>query len=368
MTPAMISRRLFMLAGVALPFAATAVAQQATTGDHGIGGSGLAVTGGEGDEDHGIGGTGIVGTIQGFGSIIVNGVHIPFGVTTPVYIDGKRVSANAMHVGHVVRVLLSGRRAKTISIVSEVQGRIDRIGKRDMTVLSQTIDTTGVDTKGLRKGGRVAVFGIRKPDGTIVARRIERRLVADGAHLRGVPQKRGRRMAIGGLVLEGANRYLLGKQTIVRFTSNGRHHLVASVEAEAVVPGLRHGVINVETYGSGDKGMIALGVGISTRGDRMQFSSDGHGFVDVSVRDSSRMGSFGNGGGPGRVGPPGPGGAPQDRSSFARDRSDPGRKPRGGPGGPPGGDGPPGGTPGGPPGGGPGGPGGPAGPSGSGPQ
>ena len=38
--------------------------------DYGIGGTGIS------DDDYGIGGTGIIGTISGFGSIIVNGIHI----------------------------------------------------------------------------------------------------------------------------------------------------------------------------------------------------------------------------------------------------------------------------------------------------
>jgi len=361
MTPALISRRLFLLAGVSLPLvvAARAVAQQAT-GDHGIGGSGLSVTSGGENEDHGIGGTGIVGTIQGFGSIIVNGVHIPFTMATPVFIDGKRVSTNAMHIGHVVRVLLSGERAQHIMIVSEVQGRIDRISRNGMTVLSQDIDTTNIDTASLRRGGRVAVFGIRKPDGTIVARRIERRLVSDGSHVRGVPQRDGARIRIGGLVLETASRHLLGKQTLVRFATNGQRQRVVRIETEAVVPGLRHGFVNVETYGHEERGHVALGLGILAPGDRMQLSADGHGFVDLSVRDSSRMAGPGNGPGPRNGGPPPDGGGPPDRSPFSRGWGEPSRGPRGGP---PGGFGGPGGPPGpaGP-------PGGPAGPSGPGPQ
>ncbi|MGO7273630.1 hypothetical protein ACCS56_37925, partial [Rhizobium ruizarguesonis] len=78
----------FLLAGIALQVLGDkiAAAQPTGTSDHGIGGYGLSFQGGGENEDHGIGGTCIVGTIQGFGSIIVNHIHIPFSATTPIEI------------------------------------------------------------------------------------------------------------------------------------------------------------------------------------------------------------------------------------------------------------------------------------------
>jgi hypothetical protein len=346
MTPSGISRRYFLLGGAALPFlgAVTAGAQSIGSGDHGIGGSGFSIQNSGGDEDHGIGGTGIVGTIQGFGSIIVNDVHIPFGTTTPVSIDGRRVPTSAMKVGHVVRVLLAGTRAQIIAIVSEVQGRIDQIDRTGMTILSQDIDTTELknhEMKGLRRGARVAVFGIRKPDGTIIARRIERRMASDGAHVRGVPRKTAAGIQIGGLMLGRETRHLVGKQTLVRIKAEGGRQIVGRVEAEAVVPGLRHGVINVETYGRHGRGSVDLGLGISAPVNRMRLSPDGHGYVDLSIRDSSRMTGATNGRGPDNGGPPPPQGPrrgpPPDRSTFGSSRPGEGQSPsdmapdRGGP-------------------------------------
>ncbi len=354
MTPVTISRRLFLLAGVSLPFAvaASAVAQQAI-GDHGIGGSGLSVANGGEGEDQGIGGTGIVGTIQGFGSIIVNGVHIPFNMSTPVSIDGKRASTNAMQIGHIVRVLLMGGRAQRIMIVSEVQGRIDRMSRNGMAVLSQDIDTSQIDAAGFTTGGHVAVFGIRKPDGTIVARRIERRLASDGSHVRGIPQRDGARIRIGGLALETASRRLLGKQTLVRFAGKGNRQRIIRMEAEAVVPGLRRGIVNVETYGRKERGRVTLGLGILAPGNRMQLSPDGHGFVDISVRDSSRMVAPGTGADRRGGGPPRNGGGTPSGPPSSSGWGDPGSGPRGGPSGgfggpegPPSSPGPRGGTPG----------------------
>ncbi|MBB4234691.1 DUF5666 domain-containing protein [Rhizobium esperanzae] len=355
MSPSTISRRQFLLGGIALQvlMPAMTAAQPTGTGDHGIGGSGLSIGGGEND-DHGIGGTGIVGTIQGFGSIIVNNIHIPFSATTPVEIDGRRVPASAMKIGHVARVLLTGKRAARITIVSEVQGRIDRMDKTGIRILSQTVDTSGLSTKGLRKGKRVAVFGIRKPDGTIIARRIEPRSVSDGAHIRGVPVKSGNRVLIGGLSLGSTHGYLAGKQTLVRLKAVADRLIITRIQTEPVVPGLKRGIVNVETFRPTDRGQAGSGPGSAPSGP-MSPPPDGHGFVDIGVRDSSGMTGFPGGPGPDGLGPRpphGPWDGPRpDHSPFGRGRPDgdfpdPNRQGRpSGPGGrppgpPPGGPGP----------------------------
>ncbi|RUM06089.1 DUF5666 domain-containing protein [Rhizobium chutanense] len=327
MSPSMISRRQFLLGGIALQvlMPKMTAAQPTGTGDHGIGGSGLSIGGGEND-DHGIGGTGIVGTIQGFGSIIVNNIHIPFNATTPVEIDGRRVPASAMKIGHVARVLLTGKRAARITIVSEVQGRIDRMDKTGIRILSQTVDTSGLTTKGLRKGKRVAVFGIRKPDGTIIARRIEPRSVSDGAHIRGVPVKSGNRVLIGGLSLGSTHGYLAGKQTLVRLKAVADRLIITRIQTEPVVPGLKRGIVNVETFRPTDRGQAGSGPAGSVPSGSMPPSPDGHGFVDMGVRDSSRMTGFPGGPGPDGFGshpPHGPGDGPRpDHSPFGRGRPD----------------------------------------------
>ncbi|UTS93856.1 MULTISPECIES: DUF5666 domain-containing protein [Rhizobium] len=336
MSPSTISRRQFLLGGIALQvlMPAMTAAQPTGTSDHGIGGSGLSIAGGE-NEDHGIGGTGIVGTIQGFGSIIVNNIHIPFSATTPIDIDGRRAPASAMKVGHVVRVLLAGKRAARIAIISEVQGRIDEMGKTGMTILSQTVDTTGLVTKGLRKGKRVAVFGIRKPDGTIIARRIEHRAVSDGAHVRGVPVRSGNRVLLGGLSLGQAQAHLVGKQTVVRLRTDANRSVIIRIQAEPVVPGLKRGVVNVETFKPAEKGGAGAGPGGSAPYGSMRMSPDGHGFVDVTVRDSSRMTGFADRQGPDGFGPRPPDGPPdgpeRGHPSFGRggpggDYPDPNRR------------------------------------------
>ncbi len=315
MTPPVLSRRQLLLGTVALHLFSRVPAgagQKAASGDdQGIGGSGLSVSGGE-QEDHGIGGTGIVGTIQGFGSIIVNDVHIPFTESTPVRINGKRVATKEMKIGHVARVLTVGGVAQRIEITSEVLGPIALISKSRLSILQQTIDTRTLDTSRLKVGDQVAVFGIRAEDGTIVARRIERRAATSKAHVRGVPGQRGTSAFIGDLPLGPQYRYFVGRQTLVTFKTVRNQPVISRVVSESLVPGLDEGVANVETYGSNKNGSLKLGIGMFGPGAQVRFGPDGRTFATVSVR-SDRMTSIRNGGRPphdarfngGRM-PPGP--------------------------------------------------------------
>lgn len=376
MTPPVLSRRQLLLGSVALQLFGALPAEArgksggsaSGNGDHGIGGSGLSVHGSE-NEDHGIGGTGIVGTIQGFGSIIVNGVHIPFTRKTPVTIDGKRVWTQAMQIGHVVRVLLDGNRAKRIAITSEVLGRIDRIGALSLSIRHQRIATHGLDTRSLKVGDVVAVFGIRKPDGKIIARRIEPRPAGTSEHVRGVVMPRGMGVSIGGLSLGPRYLPIAGRLALVRFQSVDGHATIARVSVEPLVPGLKRGIVNVETYGHEGSRSLVLGIGRFPPRGPMRFGPGGHAFADIVVRDGGRRMDFDDGmrpdfgpsGGPGLNGTPG--GPPPDGRPFGDPQfNGAGPGPSGGapPGGPPPG-GPP---PGGPPPGGPRGFGGPGGPSG----
>ncbi|KMO10044.1 hypothetical protein QR78_30955, partial [Methylobacterium indicum] len=56
--------------------------------DQGIGGTGIR-PGPDDEGDRGIGGTGVVGTIRGFGSIIVNDLRIAYPPEVRVTIDGR---------------------------------------------------------------------------------------------------------------------------------------------------------------------------------------------------------------------------------------------------------------------------------------
>src|ERR1700744_3759441 len=165
--PPGISRRV-LLAGLWLAGMRSAWAQVRRGTDQGIGGPGI----GRGD-DHGIGGTGIVGVIQRFGSIFVNDQRVTYAPDVPVRIDGETSSAKGLQIGQVARVvavrqsngtLATGR----IDVVSEVTGPVQAAGHGEITVLGQRIAWTG-GASSHPVGSSVAVFGLRRTDGVIVA-------------------------------------------------------------------------------------------------------------------------------------------------------------------------------------------------------
>src|SRR5215216_3867761 len=94
-----ISRRALLLA-LWVAGSSFAWAQVRRGDDQGIGGTGITR-----GQDQGMGGTGIVGIIQRFGSIFVNGERISYAPDVPVRIDGETASVKALRVGHVARVV-----------------------------------------------------------------------------------------------------------------------------------------------------------------------------------------------------------------------------------------------------------------------
>nr|WP_162894656.1 DUF5666 domain-containing protein [Rhizobium terrae] len=262
--------------------------------DHGIGGTGLSVDGGD---DNGIGGTGIVGTIQRFGSIIVNDKRVTYDRSTPVFMDGVRSTTDAMRLGHVVRIVLSNNsiqpHASAIHVTSEVKGRIEAIDRGRMTVLSQSVELTqNAAMPRLRKGMMVAVFGIRKPDGTIVASRVEEIARNAMPALRGVAEFGGGRLTVGGLPLESGLRQMAGKRIVVEFALRGQQPVMKRLRQEELVPGLRSGTVNVETYADRRGEQVRLGVGINVKvqgGLPAQASSPS--FFDLSVDPRGNLSS-----------------------------------------------------------------------------
>jgi Domain of unknown function (DUF5666) len=169
-----ISRRL-LLAGLWLAGSYSAWAQVWRNDDRGIGGTGVIPR----DEDRGIGGTGIVGVIQRFGSIFVNGERISYAPNVPVLIDGAATSAKALRIGQVARVLALRQASgalttRGIEVVSEVIGPIEDIKTGEITVLGQNVISAGSENW-RRPGTHVAVFGLRRTDGAIVASLVEPR-------------------------------------------------------------------------------------------------------------------------------------------------------------------------------------------------
>jgi hypothetical protein len=217
-----ISRRLlltaFWLAGTS-----TVIAQSRSGSDQGIGGTGISSghdqgIGGTGisrGNDHGIGGTGIVGVIQRFGSIFVNGERIAYAADVPVHIDGVAASTKALKIGQLARVV-AVREAngtlvtRAINVASEVAGRIESVRPGELTVLGQRVIASGSENW-RRTGAQVAVYGLRRTDGVIVASLVEAR--RDSAtHVAGLLERDSTGLRIGGLKVDGVNAALVGQR------------------------------------------------------------------------------------------------------------------------------------------------------------
>jgi hypothetical protein len=205
-----ISRRL-LLAGLWLAGSHSVWAQVWRGEDQGIGGTGVIPR----DEDRGIGGTGIVGVIQRFGSIFVNGERIGYAPNVRVLIDGAASSAKALRIGQVARVLALRQANGTlatrgIEVVSEVVGPIENVKTGEITVLGQKVISAGSDSW-RRAGTHVAVFGLRRTDGVIVASLVEPRR-GDATRVAGLLERDRGDLRIGGLRLDGVNAALVGRR------------------------------------------------------------------------------------------------------------------------------------------------------------
>lgn len=207
--PPFISRRL-LLVGFWLAGTAMARAQVKRGTDQGIGGTGIT----RGD-DHGIGGTGIVGVIQRFGSIYVNGERIAYASDVPVRIDGEAASTKGLRIGQLARVVATRQAdgtlvTRNITIASEVSGPIETVKGNELTVLGQKIVASDKESK-LRAGTQVAVYGLRRTDGVIVASLVEPRREAR-ERVTGLVERGPDGLRIGGLKLNGVDPLLVGQR------------------------------------------------------------------------------------------------------------------------------------------------------------
>lgn len=154
--------------------------------EDGIGGTGIVADPRKPFDDEGIGGTGIVGAITGFGSIVVNGLHVAYDPSMLVEGPTGPLPARNLQIGHVVALIaadtdgaLTARRiARRIAVAGPV-GEVDLPGNR-IRVLGQWVAVVGGTQapdfpNGLAVGDAVTVSGFRRPDGTITATRIEPR-------------------------------------------------------------------------------------------------------------------------------------------------------------------------------------------------
>jgi len=237
--------------------------------DQGIGGTGARPGEGElGEGDRGIGGTGVIGTIRRFGSIVVNDLRIAYPEDVQVHIDGTPATARDLRIGQVVRVIAreegKGLSTRRIDVTSEVVGPVERADKTGLTVLGQRV--VGARAGAWKIGDRVAVAGLRRPDGVVVASLIEARGAGPAQVAGPVRQGADGHLRIASLRLVGAEPGLAGSRALVTGTPEGGALKVAGA-AEAglpVVPGLKR--VSIEAYVGRGRDGLTLGSGIPVTG------------------------------------------------------------------------------------------------------
>jgi hypothetical protein len=155
----------------ALVLALSAGAADPTGEEGGIGGTGIIRHNDPGDEG-GIGGTGIVGVITGFGSILVNGVHVDYDPRMPLQdlASEAPLTASDLQIGQVVEVVASrhGERYRALRLGRRhlLAGPVTAIEPLDntMSVMGQRVllsdDTTLGALDSIRVGDRIAVSGL----------------------------------------------------------------------------------------------------------------------------------------------------------------------------------------------------------------
>lgn len=344
-------------AATALPRGAIAAPEKPR--DVGIGGTGFAPEGQSGS-DRGIGGTGFTGTIQRFGSIVVNDRRIAYGPDVPVTIDGQARSARDLRIGHVVRVVAQsgsgGLATDAISVDNEVVGPVTAVDGDGIEVLGQRVVLAGAP-RSWRKGQRVAVSGLRRLDGAIVASLIEPR-GRGPSRILGILERDEDGFWIDRLKLLHGDEAHLGRRVLVTGQLAHGGFLPAHIENAPVIAA--RGPVSIESYVRAREGSLLLGSGLSVRSDA--FASDLSGWGEVRAVLDGRFGLNGElsidsirlartrGEGEGHSGAsPGPGGfgpGPTGPGGFGPGGPGPGPGP-GGFGGPGPGGGPGGGAPGG---------------------
>lgn len=260
--PPLISRRLLLM-GFWLAGTAMARAQVKRGTDQGIGGTGIT----RGD-DHGIGGTGIVGVIQRFGSIYVNGERITYARDVPVRIDGEVASPKALRIGQLARVV-AVRQAdgtlvtRNIAIASEVTGPIEQVKGNELTVLGQKIVASDKESK-LRPGSQVAVYGLRRTDGVIVASLIEPRRTAT-ERVTGLIERGPDGLRIGGLRLNGVDPLLVGQRVQIEGNTSRGAMQVARTRIDDFSDLVGASRLSVEAYVQRAGANLQLGAGFVAR-------------------------------------------------------------------------------------------------------
>jgi hypothetical protein len=256
------------MAALALLLVPMEIARSQGLEDRGIGGTGVVPT--DPDGDRGIGGTGVMGTIRGFGSIIVNGLRVTYAPDVPVQIDGQPRAVSDLKIGQVVRVAAENQngalRTGRINVVSEVIGTIEVTSGKTLKVLGQTVSTERLNgTQQWRRGERVAVFGLRRPDGTIVASLIEPRASGPDRVAGRASKLRDGSLRIGSLRLAGVTPALAGTRVVLEGThSRGILEVTRLARERDLLGPVRQ--VSIEAYVERTRNGLRLGSGLEVVG------------------------------------------------------------------------------------------------------
>ncbi|WP_413990059.1 DUF5666 domain-containing protein [Labrys okinawensis] len=221
----------------------------------------------KGLRDRGIGGTGVIGTIRGFGSIVVNNLHVSYPDDVPVFIDGQRAKVSSLRLGQIVQVLAHGHRdrlvASHIEVTSEVVGPVQSVNGSEMLVLGQRIQiASSLREANIRAGDVVAVFGLRRLDGMIVASRIEHRPGARFSVAGPLMIDATGQQQIGGLLIKGSNPEWKGTRVIAKgHLAANMFHLDSSRQDLLLLADPRLSRIILESYVENSSSRIMFGFG-----------------------------------------------------------------------------------------------------------
>lgn len=218
--------------------------------------------------DQGIGGTGIVGVIQRFGSIYVNGERITYASDVPVRIDGEATSPRALRIGQLVRVVAIRQAdgtlvTRNITVASEVSGPIEQVKGNELTVLGQKI-FAGDKASKLRTGTQVAVYGLRRTDGVIVASLVEPRRNAV-ARVTGLVERGPDGLRIGGLKLNGVDPLLVGQRVQIEGSASQGAMRAARARIDDFSDLVGASRLSIEAYVQRAGSNLQLGSGLIVR-------------------------------------------------------------------------------------------------------
>lgn len=269
-----LTRRQFLALTAALPaFAGWSSKASGGPRDQGIGGTGVfSAPQSLEDDDRGIGGTGVIGTIRRFGSIVVNGLRIGYPTDVSIRIDDQAATAGALKIGQIVHTVATRNEGqfftRRINVTSEVIGSVEKTKAKRLTVLGQTVSLARLPVAQRRwqVGDRVAVSGLRRSDGTIVASLVERRSGALDQLVGRVGIGADGALMVGRLRLGGVDPALIGQRAILRGSARQGVFEVVHSQSESMLLGSGFTRLSMEAYVERRKDGLLVGPGLSVGG------------------------------------------------------------------------------------------------------